>query len=409
MLMYTTKESLSTGDYHMNMHKRTRGMQTRLIHSPQAENDTTAVSPPIFQTSTYMARTPEEGAELAEQIAPAMFYTRYGSPNTKQVEALLADLEGCEAALAVGSGMAAIATAIMANVRMGDHVIAQYTHYTATMSLLAHTLPGYGIDVTQVDQRDPAAFARAVRPNTKIVYTESPTNPTMDMTDLRATSEIAHAAGALAITDNTFASPYNQRPLDLGYDLAVHSATKYLNGHADVTAGVILGAKTLIDQAWEYVRVHGPVLHPFEAWLLRRGLQTFGLRMAAHNANALDVARFLEEHPAVERVFYPGLVSHAQHKLACQQMVGGLGGMLAFEVRGGYDAAYQFVRKTELCLLAVSLGGVESLITHPASMIHTRQTDEERKAAGISPGLIRLSVGVENVEDIIEDLGQALE
>jgi len=388
--------------------RRARGMQTRLIHSPQAANDTTAVSPPIFQTSTYMVRTPEEGAELAEQVAPALFYTRYGSPNTKQVEILLAELEGSEAALALGSGMAAIATAIMANVRMGDHVIAQYTHYTATMSLLAHTLPGYGIDVTQVDQRDPAAFARAVRPNTKIVYTESPTNPTMDMTDLRATAGIAHEAGALAITDNTFASPYNQRPLELGYDLAVHSATKYLNGHADVTAGAIMGSKELIDSAWEYARVHGPVLHPFEAWLLRRGLQTFGLRMAAHNANALDVAQFLEQHPAVERVFYPGLESHPQHELAMQQMKGGFGGMLSFEMKGGYDAAYQVVRKTELCLLAVSLGGVETLITHPASMIHTRQTDEERRTAGISPGLIRLSAGVENVEDIIEDLELAL-
>jgi methionine-gamma-lyase len=407
-MLYYFIYDISKGDYHMNKHKRTRGMQTRLIHSPQAENDTTAVSPPIFQTSTFMVRTPEEGAELAEQVAPAMFYTRYGSPNTKQVEALLADLEGSEAALAVGSGMAAIATAILANVRMGDHVVAQHTHYTATMSLLAHTLPGYGIEVTQVDQRDPEAFARAVRPNTKIIYTESPTNPTMDLTDLQATAEIAHAAGALAITDNTFASPYNQRPLELGYDLVVHSATKYLNGHADVTAGAIMGSKELIESAWEYARVHGPVLHPFEAWLLRRGLQTFGLRMEAHNSNALVVAQLLEEHPAVKRVFYPGLMSHPQHKLACHQMVGGFGGMLSFEMKGGYDAAYQVVSKTTLCLLAVSLGGVETLITHPASMIHTRQTDEERERAGISPGLIRLSVGVENVNDIIEDLEQAL-
>ncbi len=392
----------------MHKSRRTPGMQTRLIHSPQVANDTTAVSPPIFQTSTFLLRTPEEGAELAEQVAPSMFYTRYGSPNTKQVEVLLAELEGSEAALAVGSGMAAIATAIMANVRTGDHVVAQHTHYTATMSLLAHTLPGYGVEVTQVDQRDAEAFARAVRPNTKIIYTESPTNPTMDLTDLRATAEIAHAAGALAITDNTFASPYNQRPLELGYDLVVHSATKYLNGHADVTAGAIMGAKQLIDSAWEYARVHGPVLHPFEAWLLRRGLQTYGLRMAAHNHNALTVAQFLDQHPAVERVYYPGLESHPQHELAKQQMKIGFGGMLSFEMKGGYDAAYQVVRKTELCLLAVSLGGVETLITHPASMVYTRQTAEERRTAGISPGLIRLSVGVENVEDIIADLEQAL-
>jgi len=383
-------------------------MQTRLIHSAHVANDTTAVSPPIFQTSTFVLRTPEEGAELAEQVAPAMYYTRYGSPNTKQVEVLLAELEGSETALAVGSGMAAITTAILANVQVGDHVIAQHTHYTATMSLLAHTLPRYGVAVTQVDQRDPAAFAQAVRPNTKIIYTESPTNPTMDLTDLQATAGIAHAAGALAITDNTFASCYNQRPLELGYDLVVHSATKYLNGHADVTAGAIMGAKPSIDAAWEHGRVHGPVLHPFEAWLLRRGLQTYGLRMAMHNHNALTVAQFLEQHPSVERVYYPGLESHPQHELAKRQMVGGFGGMLSFEMKGGYDAAYKVIRSTEVCLLAVSLGGVGTLITHPASMIHAHQTDEERRAAGISPGLIRLSVGVENVEDIIEDLEQAL-
>jgi methionine-gamma-lyase len=392
----------------MNRQRRTRGMQTRLIHSAQVANDTTAVSPPIFQTSTFVLRTPEEGAELAEQVAPAMYYTRYGSPNTKQVEAVLAELEGSEAALALGSGMAAITIAIMANVQAGDHVIAQHTHYTATMSLLAHTLPKFGVEVTQVDQNDSAAFAQAVRSNTKIIYTESPTNPTMDLTDLRATAEIAHTAGALAITDNTFASSYNQRPLELGYDLVVHSATKYLNGHADVTAGAMMGAKRLIDNAWEYLRVQGPVLHPFEAWLLRRGLQTYALRMAAHNHNALAVARFLEQHAAVDRVYYPGLESHPQYELAKQQMTGGFGGMLSFEMKGGYDAAYKLIRSTELCLLAVSLGGVETLITHPASMIHAHQTDEERRSAGISPGLIRLSVGVENVEDIIEDLEQAL-
>src|SRR6266516_615742 len=288
----------------MNKHGRKQGMQTRLIHSSQVANDTTAVSPPIFQTSTFVLRTPEEGAELAEQVAPAAYYTRYGSPNTKQVEAPLAELECSEAALAVVSVMAAITIAIIANVQAGDHVIAQYTHYTATMSLLAHTLPRYGIAVTQVDQRDPAAFAQAIRPHTKIIYTESPTNPTMDLTDLQATAEIAHVAGALAITDNTFASSYNQRPLELGYDLVVHSATKYLNGHADVTAGAILGGRPVLVIACEYARVHGPVLHPFESWLLRRGLQTYGLRMAVHNSNALAVAQFLEQHPQVEHVYY---------------------------------------------------------------------------------------------------------
>src|SRR5215210_9595989 len=387
----------------MSTDHENQGIQTRLIHLDRAENDSAGVSPPIFQTSTFLLRTPEHGADLAAQIAPATYYTRYGSPNTKQVEALLSDLEGGEAALALGSGMAAIATAILSNMRAGDHVVAQQTHYTATLSLLAETLPRYGIAVTQVDQRDTGAFERAMRPNTKLVYTETPTNPTMDLTDLRATAAIAHAVGALAITDNTFASAYNQRPLELGYDLVVHSATKYLNGHADVTAGAIMGSKALIDEAWQYLRIYGSILHPFEAWLLRRGLQTYGLRMAAHNRNGLEVARFLESHRAVEHVYYPGLPSHPQHDLAKRQMVGGFSGMLSFEVKGGYDAAYRAIGRTEVCILAVSLGGVETLITHPASMIHTHQTAEERDLAGISPSLIRLSVGVEDLQDIVED------
>jgi methionine-gamma-lyase len=304
--------------------------------------------------------------------------------------------------------MAAITIAVMANVRAGDHVVGQQTHYTSALSLLNDMLPRYGVEVTLVPQTDTGAFARAMRPNTRVVYTESPTNPTMDLTDLRATAEIAHAGGALAITDNTFASSYNQRPLDLGYDLVVHSATKYLNGHADVTAGAIMGSRTRIDAAWEYLRVYGPVLHPFEAWLLRRGLLTYPLRMVAHNRNALAVARFLAAHPAVAHVYYPGLPSHPQHELARRQMPGGFGGMMAFELKGGYEAGYRMIGRTKVCILAVSLGGVETLITHPASMIHTFQSEEQKAGAGISPGLIRLSVGIEEVEDIIADLDQAL-
>lgn len=392
----------------MNKKQRSRGVQTRLIHGWESEEQTSAVSPPIYQTSTYRLATPEEGAELAGQIAPSSFYTRYGSPNTKQVEALLADIEGAESALALGSGAAAVTVAVMSNVSAGDHVVAQKTHYTATMSLFQHMLPRYGVEVTQVEQADTEAFLRAMRPNTKVVYTESPTNPTMELSDLRAVAEIARSVGAVAITDNTFASSYNQQPVAMGYDLVVHSATKYLNGHADVTAGAIMGRRDLLDEAWEYLRVYGPVLHPFEAWLLRRGLQTYGLRMREHNRNGLEVARFLEGHQAVERVYYPGLLSHPQHELARRQMSGGFGGMLSFELKGGFDAAYRTIGRTEVCILAVSLGGVETLISHPASMIHTHQSDEERASAGISPGLIRLSVGVEEVEDIIEDLDRAL-
>ena len=390
------------------MERRKRGLQTRMIHAAQPANDTSAVSPPVYQTSTFKLASPEEGAELAVAVAPTHFYTRYGTPNTRQVELLLAELEGSESALAVGSGAAAVTLSVLSNVRAGDHVVAQSVLYTATMTLFQHTLERYGVEVTMVDQRDTEAFARAMRPNTKVLYTESPTNPTIDLTDLRATAEIAHAGGAVAITDNTFASSYNQRPLDLGYDLVLHSATKYLNGHADVTAGALMGSRELIERAWDYLRLYGPVLHPMEAWLLRRGLMTYPMRMRVHNENAMQVARFLEEHPAIERVYYPGLPSHPQHELARKQMTGGFGGMVSFEVKGGFDPAYRFIGRTEICLLAVSLGGMDTLVTHPASMIHSRQSDEEREAAGISPGLIRLSVGTEDVEDIIEDLDRAL-
>jgi methionine-gamma-lyase len=385
-----------------------RNISTRLIHAATEANSTSAVTPPIYQTSTYRLPSPEEGAEIAHATAPAEFYTRYGSPNNKQVEVMLAALEGAEAALAIGSGAAAINVAFMSNLAAGDHVVAQNVHYTSAMTMLSTVLPRYGVEVTLVDQTDTEAFARAIRPNTKVVYTESPTNPTISLTDLRATADLAHSAGALAITDNTFASSHNQQPLALGYDLVLHSATKYLNGHADVTAGALMGTQELIDRAWDWMRVYGQVLHPFESWLLRRGLITYPLRMAVHNSNALAVARFLESHPAIARVYYPGLPSHPQHELALAQMRGGFGGMVSFEVKGGFDPAYRLIGRTKVCVLAVSLGGAESLITHPASMIHSRQTDEEREAAGISPGLIRLSVGLEAAEDIIADLDQAL-
>ena len=390
------------------MTRERRGLQTRLIHADEELNDSSAISPPIYQTSTYRLSSPEEGARLGAEIAPAKFYTRYGSPNTKQVERVLADLEGAEAALATGSGMAAITVALMSNLQAGDHVVAQRTHYTATITLLSEVLPRYGVEVTQVDQRRPEEFERAIRHNTRVVYTESPTNPTLDVTDLRFAAELAHAHGAIAITDNTFASSYNQQPMALGYDLVVHSATKYLGGHSDVTAGVVAGRRDLVERAWEYLRVYGPVLHPFEAWLLLRGLRTYGLRMREHNRNAMEVARFLEGHSAVERVYYPGLPSHPQHELARRQMPGGFGGMLSFELKGGYDAAYRAIGRTRVCALGVSLGGVETLITHPASMVYAHNSEAELRAAGISPGLVRLSVGLEDVEDIIEDLEQAL-
>lgn len=390
------------------MSQSSYGMQTRLIHQPGELHGTASVVSPIFQTSTFRLPSPERGMEIAAETMPTWYYTRYGAPNAREIEPLLADLAGAESALAVGSGMAAISLAVLSNVKAGDHVVTQKSLYSATVSLMTEQLPQRGVEVTQVEQTDVAAFAAAMRPNTKLVYTETPTNPTMVLTDLAATAEIARKHGAIAITDNTFASSFNQHPLELGYDIVVESATKFPGGHSDVTAGVIMGSRKHIEACWDLSRMLGPVLHPFEAWLLRRGLQTFAIRMVRHNENALTLAQFLEAHPAVERVDYPGLTSHPQHALAVRQMPGGFGGILSFEVKGGRSMAREVVANTKLCIMAASLGGVHTLINHPATMIFGHQSEEEVRALGIAPGLLRLAVGLEDVKDLIADLDATL-
>jgi cystathionine beta-lyase/cystathionine gamma-synthase len=371
------------------------------------------VTSPIYQSSTYVLPTPELGAEIAASWHPQRYYTRYGSPNVAQAESIVAELEGAESAVAVGSGMAAVAAAILSNVRAGDHVVAQTAHYTAALSLFGEWLPRQGVEVTQVDQMDIEAFAQAIGPRTRLVYTETPTNPTMALTDLEAVSALARAKGAIVVTDNTFASSFNQRPLTLGVDLVVHSATKYLNGHSDVTAGVVVGSRKLVEPVWEYARMHGPVLHPMEAWLLVRGLKTYALRMRQHNRSGALVAEALAKASGIAKVHYPGLASHPQHDLARRQMPGGYGGMLSFEVAGPtagdrFKRAQTVLRNVRLCTSAVSLGGTETLITHPASMIFSHQSPDQLAVAGVEPGLLRLSVGLEHHQDVMDDLVLAL-
>jgi methionine-gamma-lyase len=391
-----------------------RRIDTRLQHpSVGAVRGGEPVSSPVYQSSTYVLPTPELGAEIAASWHPQRFYTRYGSPNVAQIEAQVAELEGAESVVAVGSGMAAIAAAILSHVRTGDHVVAQTAHYTAALSLLADWLPRQGVTVTQVDQTDPEAFRRAIGPKTRLVYTETPTNPTMVLTDLEVVSALARAQGAIVVTDNTFASSFNQLPLTLGVDLVVHSATKYLNGHSDVTAGVVAGPRKLIEPVWEYARVHGPVLHPMEAWLLGRGLKTYALRMRQHNLSGALVAEALANVSGVAKVHYPGLALHPQHELARRQMPGGFGGMMSFEVEGStaqerFNRAQKVLRNVRLCISAASLGGTETLITHPASMIFSHQSPDQLSAVGVEPGLLRLSVGLEHHQDIVDDLTYAL-
>lgn len=385
------------------------GMQTGLVHGGQGIGEgAEGVAGAIYQSATYRFGDPAGIAAAMTAEAHPAFYGRYASPNSKQAEATLARLAGGEAALVVASGMAAVSLVLLTFLRQGDHVVAQQTLYPTTTKLLARKLADFGITATLVDQTDTAAFAAAIQPNTRLIYVESPANPTLALTDLAAVAALGRAQGVLTVADNTFATPYNQRPLALGIDLTLHSATKYLGGHSDVVAGVVIGRQAHISRLWQTHVLLGGVLHPFEAWLLQRGLQTFGLRMAAHNANGLAVARFLAGHPAVREVYYPGLVSHPQHALARQQMPGGFGGMVCFDLVGGRPAGEALLRRLKLISLAVSLGGTHSLITHPASTISAVQTAEEMAASGTRPGLVRLSVGLEDVDDIVADLAQGL-
>jgi cystathionine beta-lyase/cystathionine gamma-synthase len=385
-----------------------RGLNTDLIHGAEGENPSSGLASPIYQSATFRFDEPEAIAEAMAAEAHPQFYGRYATPNTKQVEATVARLEGAEAALAVASGMAAVSLVLLTFLRQGDHVVAQRTLYPTTTKLLSKKLPELGIECTLVDQEDASQFAEAIRPSTRLIYMESPANPTLSLTDLQAVADLARPRGILTVADNTFATPYNQRPLALGVDIVLHSATKYLGGHSDVVAGVIAGSEAHVGLMWRSHVMLGAVLHPFEAWLLQRGLKTFAMRMARHNGNGLAVARFLAKHPAVERTYYPGLEEHRHHDLAKKQMPGGFGGMVCFELKGGREAGYSLLKRVQLITLAVSLGSVHSLITHPASTISIVQSEASKAASGVRPGLVRLSVGVEDAEDIIADLSQAL-
>ena len=384
------------------------GFQTRAIHAGKRENHTRAVTSPIWQTTTFRADSSEHFAEIASAVRPAEFYTRYGNPTHREVEATVAALEGGEAALLTGSGMGAIFTVLMSSLRAGDHVVAQTSHYAGAMTLFEEMPAHFGVEVTIVDQTKTEQFEAAVRPDTRVIYAESPTNPLMQITDLRAVAELGKSRGITTIVDNTFATPVNQRPMEFGFDCVIHSATKYLGGHSDVTAGVIVSRKELIDRAWHFSLFAGSILSPFDGWLLMRGLRTLALRVERHNANALALARFLEGHAEVERVHYPGLASHPQHELASTQM-SGYTGVLSVELRGGFEAAERFIASLRLGTNAASLGGCETLVVHPAAMWRGYMTAEQLRERGLGESLVRISVGVEDEKDLLEDFARALD
>ena len=383
------------------------GDQTIAVHTSRPLNKTSAVAPPIWQTTTFGADTPEEFAAIAVETKPSEFYTRYGNPTHQQVEATIASLEGAEQALVTGSGMGAIFAAVMSHLDRGDHVVAQRNHYAGTTTLFSEILPRWGIECTVVDQTRAEQFSEALKPNTKLIYVETPTNPLMQITDLGAIAELGKSAGILTICDNTFPSPINQKPLSLGIDATVHSATKYLGGHHDVTAGVVTGSADFIARVWKFAIVSGAALSPFDGWLVLRGLRTLGLRIERHNANALALARFLEDHPSVARVYYPGLESHPQHELARRQMQG-FTGMLSVELNGGFEAAEGLISKLQLAVRASSLGGFETLVVHPAAMWGLQLSPEKLASTGLSASLVRISTGLEDEDDLIRDFAQAL-
>lgn len=381
--------------------------ETTLIHGDHSDAYGTSVTPPIFQTSTFSFDDAETMAAAARTPTYERFYTRYGNPNHGSVERILAAIEDAQAAMVSASGMGAISSTALALTAAGDHVVAQRAIYDGTRQLLATVLSRFGVGVTFVDQSKPDEFAAAMRPQTRLVMLESPSNPLLGITDIAAISKIAHAGGALVAIDNTIATPVNQRPLALGVDLVLHSATKYLGGHSDLIAGAVVGSKELVARVWETHHIIGPSLGPFEAWLLLRGLRTLELRVQRHNANALAVARFLEEHPRVRRVYYPGLASHPDHALARKQM-SGFGGLLSVELDTDFAGARNAVDKLQLFHSAASLGGVESLVAQPAAMWPQSSTAADARAMGIIPSLLRLSIGIERAEDLIADLDRAL-
>lgn len=388
-----------------------KGFGTLAIHAGNFEKETFgALATPIYQSSTFYFDSCEQGGKRFAGEEGGYIYTRLGNPTTTVLEEKVAALEGAEACCAVGSGIGAVTSCLWSIAAAGKHIVADKALYGCTFAYLNHGMTRYGVEVSFIDTADLEQVKKALKPNTCCVYLETPANPNLKITDLKAVSKIAHDYNheIMVVCDNTFATPYLQRPLELGCDAVIHSGTKYLNGHGDVIAGFVCGNKDFITTVkfFGLKDMTGAVMDPFAAFLILRGLKTMEVRMKRHCESAQAIAEYLEKHPKVEKVYYPGLKSHEGHEIAAKQMHGGYSGVIAFEVKGGMQAGIKFCNSLKLATIAVSLGDAETLIEHPASMTHSPYSPEERAAAGISDGLVRLSVGLENVEDIIADLEQ---
>ncbi|HLB69927.1 MAG: PLP-dependent aspartate aminotransferase family protein [Candidatus Methanoperedens sp.] len=382
------------------------GFSTKAIHAGEIKEETGSVTTPIYQTAPFRFRDAAHAVRLMSGQEQGYVYSRGLNPTTKVLEDRIACLEGGEAALAQASGMAAISAAVFAVIKAGDHIIADEVVYGSTYDFFVD-LKNLGVKVSFVDTSDPGNIETAFRQNTRLVFFETPANPTLKLTDIKAVSDIAHENGAIVMVDNTFMTPYFQQPLMLGADVVLHSATKYLNGHGDTVGGIMIGPSGFIKRTRHTSKNLGGAISPFNSWLILRGLKTLSVRMDRHNENAIEVAEFLQEHGMVDKVIYPGLENHPQYELARKQMRGS-GGMVAFSLKRAEDVPV-FLDALRLCTLAVSLGETDTLIQHPATMTHAVVPREKRIEYGITDELVRISVGMEDVSDIIEDLAQALE
>jgi methionine-gamma-lyase len=387
---------------------RRGGFSTRSVHAgEQSDPSTGAVVTPIYQTSTFAFPSTKVLLEVMRGKRKGNVYTRWWNPTNKAAEDKIAELESGESALLFSSGMAAISSMILTIVRSGDHVVSMRNVYGGTFEFMSEMLPKANVEVTFVDADRPEEVKGALKSNTKLVYLETPTNPTLKVVDIRAVKRELRGYRAKLAVDNTYATPYNQQPLKLGADVVVHSATKYFGGHADVTAGVVVGDRRFISELYETRKLLGGVLDPHAAWLLIRGLKTLDLRMRRHNENGMKVARFLSKHSKIKEVFYPGLPSHPQYAIAKKQMRA-FGGMLSFIPRGNGSYASRVLDRLKMIKLAASLGGVETLACQPWTLTHFYIPKSERVKAGILDELVRLSIGIEDPDDIIADLKQAL-
>jgi methionine-gamma-lyase len=381
---------------------------TKAVHAGQHPDPYTgSVVTPIYASSTFVFKTAEQGAARFMGKEPGFIYTRLGNPTVKALENNLAALEGGETARAAASGMGAITAAVMTVVKKGDHIVAGDTLYGGTHKLITDILVEYGVKYTLVDAYETENFETAIRSNTKLIYIESPSNPLMKLTNMAEVAKIAKKHRIITVMDNTFMSPYNQRPIEHGIDVIVHSLTKSLSGHSDMVGGAVIGTKKFIRQMNPIFNNMGATMGAWDAWLTLRGIKTLHVRWDRVNENAVKVAGFLENHPHVDHVNYPGLESFPQHELAKSQM-DGPGGMMSFELKNGLEAGRKMMNSVKMCSLAVSLGAVETLICHPPTMTHSIVPREQRIKAGLTDGLVRLSVGIEDVDDIIADLDQAL-